>query len=125
MVAVAVRIVVGGLVIAHGLVHLLYVADDVDVFTFDSWAIPDGASRGVGLVLMWVTVVEFALVGLALWRFPGLSSAWPALTVAASAVSLVLLALYFDVQLLFGMALDVALISIAVVRPGWTDQIAG
>ncbi len=123
--AVVLRIVAGGLLIAHGLVHLLYLADDVDVFTFDSWVVPDARSRTFGLVLMWATVAAFALVGLAVWRFPGLSTAWPTLTDVASLASLALLGLYFDLQLLFGMALDVALISIVVSRPEWTDRIAG
>ena len=60
------RLVGGALLIAHGLVHLLYVADDVGEFTFDdSWLISDGSARTVGLPLMWATVVAFGLVSLA------------------------------------------------------------
>ena len=50
---ILVRIVVGMLLLAHGLVHLLYLARDVPEFTLDhSWLVPDAARRPVGLVLM-------------------------------------------------------------------------
>lgn len=119
-----VRVVVGALLVAHGLVHLLYVADDVTEFELDhSWLVPDGVARSVGLGLMAATIAAFALVGLAVWGVPGLASAWPVLTVVASALSLGLLLAYWDVQVMLGVAIDVGLVVVAVLRPGWTETI--
>ena len=119
-----IRIVVGLLLIAHGLVHLLYVADDVPEFTLErSWVVPEPLNRPVGLALMAATVAGFVLVGLAVWGVPGLASVWPALTIAAATVSLVLLLAFWNTRLIFGVLLNLALITVALVRPGWTEQI--
>ncbi len=113
-----VRVVVGVLLVAHGLVHLLYVADDVEVFSLeDSWLIPRSAARGVGLVLMLGTVGAFAILGLAVWGVPALSGAWPVLTLIAAGISLVLLVAFWNIQLVVGVAIDVALLVIAGLRP--------
>ena len=120
------RIVIGLLLIAHGLVHLLYLTDDVSEFSLeDSWIVPESASRTVGMVLIWATVAVFALVGLAVWGIPGLSSIWPALAIAGSLLSLALMVAFWSWSLIFGVLIDVALIAIALTRPEWTDQIGG
>ena len=120
------RLVGGALLIAHGLVHLLYVADDVGEFTFDdSWLISDGSARTVGLPLMWATVVAFGLVGMSVWGTPGLVSVWPMLAIAAALLSLVLLVLFWSWSLVFGVLIDVVVIAVAVVRPEWTERLHG
>jgi hypothetical protein len=120
------RIVIGFLLIAHGLVHLLYVTDDVSEFSLEgSWLIPDSTSRPVALVLMWSTIVAFALLGLAVWGVPGLTSIWPALAIVGSSLSLLLLVAFWSWSLVFGVLINVAIIAIAVVRPEWTDRIGG
>ena len=120
------RLVGGVLLIAHGLVHLLYVADDVGEFTFDdSWLISDGSARTVGLPLMWATVVAFGLVGMSVWGTPGLVSVWPMLAIAAALLSLVLLVLFWSWSLVFGVLIDVVVIAVAVVRPEWTERLHG
>jgi hypothetical protein len=122
---VLIRALAGLLLIAHGLVHLLYLAPDVEEFTLDdSWIVGANARRPVAYVLMTATVVAFALVGLAVWGVPLLSAIWPALMIAASVVSLVLLVLYWHPRLVFGVAIDLALIVLAVLRPDWTQSIA-
>lgn len=122
--AVLIRILAGLLLIAHGLVHLLYLAPDVEEFTLDeSWIVGANARRPVAYVLMAATVAAFALVGLAVWGVPVLSGAWPVLTIIASVVSLVLLAAYWHPRLVFGVAIDLALIAVAVARPAWTASI--
>src|SRR5512135_2785469 len=74
---------------AHGLVHLLYLAPDVPEFSLGrSWLLPEPARRPVARVLMAATVAGFALVALAVWGVPGLSAAWPALTVVACLLSM-------------------------------------
>lgn len=118
------RMVVGALLIAHGLVHLLYEADDVAEFSLENaWFVPDGSRRPVAVVLMWATVAAFALVGLAVWGVPGLSSIWPALVIVASTLSLALLISFWSWSLALGVLIDVVLIGLAVIRPDWTDRI--
>jgi hypothetical protein len=120
------RIVIGFLLIAHGLVHLLYLTDDVPEFSLEgSWLITASTSRSVALVLMWATIVAFTLVGLAVWDVPGLTSVWPALAIVGSALSLLFLVAFWSWSLVFGVLINVAIIAIAVVRPEWTDRIGG
>ena len=116
------RMVVGALLIAHGLVHLLYEADDVAEFSLENaWFVPDGSRRAVAVVLMWATVAAFVLVGLAIWGVPGLAGIWPALVIVASALSLALLISFWSWSLVLGVLIDVVLIALAVIRPDWTD----
>ena len=121
----AVRIVAGLLLIAHGLVHLLYVIPEADdekyPFTIrESWLVPESVRRPAAIVLIATTILFFALLGLAVWGVPGLSGAWPALTIIAASSSLALLIAFWDVRLTIGVAIDVALIVVALTRPGWT-----
>lgn len=125
-----IRAVVGFLILAHGLVHLLFVAPDAKdpgyAFTLESsWIIPEPARRPIALGLMAATVVAFGLLALAVWGVPGLSGAWPTIAIAASSISLVLLIAFWDWRLSFGVAVGVALIAIAVIRPEFTGHIAG
>ena len=97
---VVLRIVVGLLLLAHGLVHLLYFVTNADdprfPFTItSSWLVPESARRPVAIVLVSVTIATFALLGLAVWGVPGLATVQPLLAVV-----------------------------VAVVRPGWTSWIS-
>src|SRR3972149_1620871 len=59
--ATLLRIVIGVLLVAHGLVHLLYLTPDVPNFSLDrSWLVPETASRPAALVLMWATGAALA-----------------------------------------------------------------
>ncbi|RPI21495.1 MAG: hypothetical protein EHM57_06545 [Actinobacteria bacterium] len=123
-----IRIVAGFLLFAHGLVHLLYLAPEADdpsyPFTLEtSWLLPESARRPVALALMTATVGAFALLAMAVWGVPGLSALWPVIAAAASILSLALLIAFWDTRLLFGVVIDLAVIVVAVVRPGWTDAI--
>lgn len=125
---VLLRVVLGVLVAAHGLVHLLYLvpAPDDPKWPFrltESRLVPEAARRPVGIALVAVTIVAFALVGLAIAGVPGLSAVWPSLAVIGSASSLATLILFWNAQLLLGVAIDVGLIIVALVRPEWTDRI--
>jgi len=120
------RTVIGVLLIAHGLVHLLFLAPDVPEFSLKgSWLVPDTASRSVAMILMWATAAAFALLGLAVFGVPGLAGAWPGIAIVASVLSLALLVAFWSWSLIFGVLIDVALIAVAVVRPEWTDRIGG
>jgi hypothetical protein len=124
--ATLLRIVIGVLLIAHGLVHLLYLTDNVPEFSIErSWLVPESASRAVAKVLTWATVAAFALLGLAVWGVPGLADAWPGIAIVASVLSLALLVAFWSWSLIFGVLIDVALIAVAVIRPEWTDRIGG
>jgi hypothetical protein len=120
------RIVIGVLLTAHGLVHLLYLTDDVQEFSLEnSWLVPESASRPVALVLMWATIAAFTLLGLAVWGVPGLTSIWPALAIIGSVLSLLLLIAFWSWSLVFGVLINAAILAIAVIRPEWTDRIGG
>jgi len=123
---VVVRIVTGILLLAHGLVHLLYLASDVREFSLErSWLVPDAARRPLALGLMAATVAAFLLLALAVWGVPWLSAVWPAVTVVACLLSALLLILFWSMWLALGLAIDLALLAIAVMRPHWAEQLMG
>jgi hypothetical protein len=126
LMSTVIRIVAGLLLIAHGLVHLLYLVSEPDgedyPFTLrDSWLVPENARRPLAIFLIAATITFFTLLGLAVWGVPGLSGVWPVLAVVAASSSLALLVAFWDAWLTIGVGIDVALIVIAVARPGWTD----
>jgi hypothetical protein len=115
---VVMRIVAGVLLLAHGLVHLLYLAPDVSEFsTQRSWLVPKAARQPVALALITGTIAASTALAVAVWGVAGL--AWPAFAVFAGALSLVLLVAYWDTQLIMGVAIDGTLITLAVVQPAW------
>lgn len=122
---VLVRIVLGVLLVAHGLVHLLWFAPSDDPawpFRLDrSWLVSEATRKPVAVLLIALSVAGFALLGLAVWGVPGLTSVWPVLAIGAAIASLASLVLFWDRQLLWGVAIDVALIVVALWRPAWTD----
>ena len=123
---VVIRVVTGVLLLAHGLVHLLYLAQDVPEFSIEeSWLVPESARRPVALALIAATIAAFAVLTLAVWGVPGLSMAWPILAIIASALSLVLLIAFWDTRVVLGVIIDAALITVAVTQPAWTQEIAG
>jgi hypothetical protein len=72
--ATLIRIVIGFLLVAHGLVHLLYLTPDVPKFSLDrSWLVPETASGPVAMVLMWAT---WLLLPSWDWQF-GVFPGWP------------------------------------------------
>jgi hypothetical protein len=70
-------------------------------------------------------VAAFAVLALAVWGVPGLSAGWPLLAIVAGGLSLGLLVAFWNTRLLAGVAIDVVVIVLAVVRPEWTEQIGG
>lgn len=127
---VLIRILVGILLIAHGLIHLLYLTPEADdpryPFTLrSSWLVPEPARRPVAWILMIVTVAAFTLLALAVWGVPGVSSIWPGIAIVASAASLALLIAFWSVRLSIGVAIDVAVIVLALIRPEWTERVIG
>jgi hypothetical protein len=103
-------------------VHLLYLAPDVDAFSLESRWVPETLRRPVALVLLAATILSFTLVALSTWGVPGLSTAWPVLTVVAAASSAALLVVFWDRQLVIGLAIDAALVALALWEPSWLQS---
>ena len=112
----AVRMVVGVVLLAHGLVHLLYLAPDVEAFSIGSGPLPEQARRPVALALLTATVLASVLVALSVSGVPGLSGVWPFLVVVAAGLSALLLLLFWDRQLVLGLGIDAALVVLALWR---------
>ena len=127
---VLIRIAAGLFVVAHGLVHLLYVIPKQDDPSFpftlqESWLVPAAVRRPSGVVLVAATVSLFALLGLAVWGVPGLSGAWPVIAIVAAALSFSLLVAFWNSHLFVGIGIDLALVALAVTRPEWIEKIVG
>jgi hypothetical protein len=69
------------------------------------------------------TAIAFAVLALAVWGVPGLSAMWPAVAVVACLLSAVLLTLSWSRQLMFGVAIDVGVVAVALTRPGFLDRL--
>ena len=125
-VVVVLRVVVGVLLVAHGLVHLLYLAPDVSQFSLErSWLVPEAGRRPTAYVLIGATIVAFVLVALGVWQVPGLTGAWPLLTLVAAALSTLLLVVFWNRQLVFGLVVNAALVVGVLVRPAWLERFMG
>ncbi len=119
-----VRVIIGVLLIGHGLVHLLFIAPDAHdrsyPFSLDrSWLLPEPARRPFAYVVMAAVVLAFIAAALAWWGVPGLSGGWAVIMVAAAGLSLVLLIAFWDVRLWIGLLISALLIGVAVIRPSW------
>jgi hypothetical protein len=122
------RIVVGLLLLAHGLVHLLYLVPAAGDPTYPfslarSWLLPGPTRRPVALVLIAAVVLGFLASALALWGVPGLAGVWSGVTIVAASLSLGLLVAFWDRQLWIGVLIDVLLVTAALVRPSWVDAL--
>lgn len=119
--------ILGLLLVAHGLVHLLWFAPSDDPawpFRLDrSRLLPAATRTPVAVGLIALVVAAFALLGLAVWGVPGLTSIWPVLAIGAAVASLAALVLFWDRRLLWGAAIDVALLVVALWLPAWTDRL--
>jgi hypothetical protein len=90
-----IRILIGGLLIAHGLVHVAVWATpkrpDAPFDASDSWLL--GSTRGPSVVLAVVAAVVLVAGGVALFAD---AAVWQPLTIVGLAVSLLLDVLYFN-----------------------------
>jgi hypothetical protein len=124
--------VLAGVILAHGLVHVLFLLPPPDPpasgrdqrWPFDlgrSWLVAlAGARRGrrIAGVLIAAIVAASLLAGLAaIGVLP--AAAWPVLVACAAAVSLVLLVAAFDPSLVLGVGID-AILLIVVLTGAWT-----
>jgi len=112
------------LLLAHGLVHLMYVVPapggDGATWPFDmtrSWlGAGSGALRTVGLVLIILTIAGFLLAALSTVGILVPTGWWQAAVVFGSTASAVTLIVFFDPQLVLGLVIDALLVWIAATR---------
>lgn len=122
------KFVIAFFLAAHGLIHLGYLtpapADPNYPFRLsNSWLVTRlgmdaSAVRAVGIVLSVVTIVGFAGAALAALGIVVPSHLWSALVIVAAVASLLLLALFWHMWLVLGVAIDVAML-IALVGFHW------
>jgi hypothetical protein len=112
--------------IAHGLIHLLWViplpADPSFPFTLQRspWfktREDDRALLAAGIALVGLAVAEFALAGLGVMGVPLLAQGWRVLAIVGALDSLLVTVLFWDRQLWPGPILDIAIVIAAVL--GW------
>lgn len=130
------RLVAAGLLIGHGLIHLGFVsprpaaAPGAPPWPFDltrSWLLnavgaPESAARAIGWALVAVIVVAFGVAALASLEW--LPAGWfGAASVVGAAASLVLLATFFHVWLIVGVAVDLVLLW-GVIAAGWAPGLS-
>ena len=113
------RIVAGLFLIAHGLVHLLYFApppEDDPRYPFvpgDRWfaralGLQTGTAKAVAGTIAVICAIAFAVSGIALLAN---AAVWEPAAVIGSGISVVLFALFFHRWLVFGIAIDLAIIA--------------
>ena len=120
----------GCLAIGHGLVHALFAvptpaatggAPEWPFAMARSWAITGAGLdlhviRAVGLALMSIVIIGFALAALSTVGVL-VPPAWWQATIAVSAIgSAVMLVLFFEPQLVLGLGLDAVLVTIVATR---------
>lgn len=116
----------GGVLLAHGLVHLLFAVSGPETsgtkWPFDmgrSWAIT-GADlspstvKAVGWAIIAITVAGFALAALSTVGIIVPASWWQPAVVTSALTSAIALVLFFDPQLILGLGIDAVLLWIGV-----------
>jgi hypothetical protein len=103
------------LVIAFLLSHGAIVAAQA-IGVPDSWLLGDGKAVGIALAL--AAGAAFVIAGAGLWAQ---ADWWRALAVTGAAVSLMYFVVFFQPLILFGMALDAAII-VALVWLTWPTK---
>jgi len=120
-----------GFLLGHGLVHLLFVARgpspksaDAPEWPFDmakSWLVTRAGLRvatvrRVGMILVVIVVISFALTALATVGLLIPSDGWQVRITGATAASLLLLALFLNPSLILGIGIDGVLLWVAAGR---------
>lgn len=125
-----IKLFVGLILVSHGFIHLLYLMRRPRgakkwPFTLSySWllsrlGLSESVVRRIGLVALGLTILGFVLVGLALFHFFGLQEYWTSLVLGATVASLAVLLLFWNIQLITGVAIDLVLLYFVLARD-WT-----
>jgi hypothetical protein len=127
--------VLAGALVAHGLIHGLFLAPAPAAGSGPAWPFNfaqswlSGAGLGtdpvriVGTVLVIAVAAAFVVSGLATAGVVVPTSWWRSAVAVAAVLSAVMLAVYFDPQLVLGLAIDGALLWL-VVTAAWTPAMA-
>jgi hypothetical protein len=115
------RWLLGIILVAHGWVHGVMwalpfsreAAAGLPMDPAHSWLLGDSRSLAFGLSL--AAVVGLIVAGIARFADAGW---WPGAAIAGSALSALVLGLYFSPWWLFGLAIDAAVIFVAARSPG-------
>ncbi len=83
----------------------------------------DSLVRTIGWMLWLVSLVFFIVAAIGLLGFPGLSAAWQTFAVIGSALSLLLLGLYWHPWLVVGVVINLGIL--AGVYSGWLTRWLG
>jgi hypothetical protein len=113
---VLLRIVLGVLLIIHGVAHVDLVRVWGSRRSASSWLL--GQAATLGTVVSMVALAGFVLAGLALVAGFG---AWRPLAIAAACVSLVTIALFWDAHMVLGVAVNVGIL-VALLWLEWPEQ---
>ena len=120
-----VRSLFGLVLVVHGLIHLTWVAPKPDDPTYPfRLSHPTVFKRadpklvaGIGAFLVLVSTTAFLIAGFGVWGVPGLTEVWRVAAIVGSAISLVVVGMFWHRWFLAGPILDIAIIIAAVV--GW------
>ena len=129
--------ILAAVMLGHGLVHAMFVLPEPAAkaggteWPFGmakSWLVTAAGLdvnvvRVVGVAFIGVVVVGFVLAALATVGVVMPSSAWPALVVISATASAVMLALFFNPQLVLGLGIDAVLLAV-VLASAWTPATA-
>jgi hypothetical protein len=106
---VVVRVILGALIICHGLITvLIWGAPPSEGAPFNpshSWALGD--RRAAAVVLAAAAGIGFVLVGVGVL---GRAGWWPGWAIAAGALAVILMILYFNAWLVVGLAISAAVL---------------
>jgi len=125
--------------LGHGLVHVMFAAPPPVTagspgadFAFDpghSWLVTSGvlrtsAVRVIVLILVAITIVGYAMAAAATAGLIVPASWWPALVLGSTAASATLMIVGLSPGLALGIAIDVALVWLVIVR-AWSPALVG
>lgn len=121
-------IVIAVFLIAHGLIHVYFVTPAPPPgpvkwpFQLDhSWLLAplglDRFARPIGMGLLILTVGGFAATALGLLGVPLFHEWWEILALASAAVSFLMLVLFWNLMLVFGIVIDAAIVAAVLWNP--------
>lgn len=125
------RWLLGGLLVAHGLVHVLFAVPVSEAtgsdWPFDitrSWTITGldlttGIVNAIGWVLIGLVIAGFGLAGLSTVGIVVPSGWWHPTVVAGVAATIIALIVFFNPQLVLGSGINAALVWVAL-GGGWS-----
>jgi hypothetical protein len=121
------RIALGVFLIAHGLIHILWVipAPDDEKWPFsitESTVLvraPESALKAIGWIGVVIATTTFVLAGIGVLGVPGLVATWSLFAVAGALASLLMIGLFWNKSFVVGLAIDVVIL--LAIYSGWLE----